>query len=148
VSLFWTDDETGVPCRARLDYLKQLPSGQWVIVDLKSTREYGAEPGAISRDAHNYGRALQAAFYLAGAVATELVPPDAAFMTVTVEKEPPHIVTASQMTDRALEYGHRQFRTALDTWRECTLADRWPGYSDDVISLDLPEWAYRMEPAF
>lgn len=64
VSIFWTDEETGVPCKARLDYLKPR-----AIVDLKSI---GNEIGlpiekACYRAVANYRYHIQAAFYLEAA---------------------------------------------------------------------------------
>src|SRR5262249_30177801 len=71
VSVFWTDDRTGVPCKARFDYLKPR-----AIVDLKSYENVIGLPvrKAIARCVANYRYHIQAAFYLEGAkAARELV---------------------------------------------------------------------------
>jgi hypothetical protein len=63
VSVFWVDDETGVPCKARFDYLKPR-----AIVDLKSFALRDAVPEkAVARAVANYKYHIQASFYLRAA---------------------------------------------------------------------------------
>lgn len=64
VSIFWTDEATGVPCKARLDYLKPR-----LIVDLKTfSNPYGMSiDKAIARAMANYRYHVQAAWYLEAA---------------------------------------------------------------------------------
>ncbi len=61
VSIFWTDKETGIPCKARLDYLKPQ-----AVVDLKTfTNQYGMPiRRAIARQMANYRYHIQARWYL------------------------------------------------------------------------------------
>lgn len=69
VSIFWTDEATGVPCKARLDYLKPR-----LIVDLKTfSNPYGMSiDKAIARAMANYRYHVQAAWYLEAAKVAEL----------------------------------------------------------------------------
>ena len=143
VSAFWTDEETGIRCRARVDYLTQTRSGRDLIVDVKTTTEGGALPWRFSKTANDYRYHLQAAFYLAGAVATGLVQPDAAYLFVIVEKAPPHPVTVARFNDDDLNLGHTLMRRALETYRECSLRGEWPSYSTDIAELSLPAYAYK-----
>ena len=63
VSVFWVDEETGVPCKCRFDYLKPR-----AIVDLKSFEAKGLPlDKAIARAFALYKYNIQAAFYLRGA---------------------------------------------------------------------------------
>ena len=66
VSVFWRDEDSGVPCKARFDYLKPR-----AIVDLKSYENTIGLPvrKAIARCVANYRYHIQAAFYLDGAEA-------------------------------------------------------------------------------
>jgi hypothetical protein len=65
VSVFWTDPETGVPCKCRFDYLKPR-----AIIDLKSFEARGLPlDKAIARAVALYKYNIQAAFYLRGAEA-------------------------------------------------------------------------------
>jgi hypothetical protein len=64
VSIFWNDEETGVPCKARLDYLKPK-----AIVDLKTFSNPFKRPvsRAIDQAFANYRYFIQATHYLTGA---------------------------------------------------------------------------------
>jgi hypothetical protein len=63
VSIFWTDTTTGVPCKARLDYLKPL-----AIVDLKTFDLRDIVPDrAIVRAVASYKYHVQASWYLRAA---------------------------------------------------------------------------------
>ena len=39
--------------------------------------------------------------------------------------------------------GRERCRTAVDTYIECSKADRWPGYSDEPVYVSLPPWVER-----
>lgn len=148
-SLFWVDDESGVWRRAMLDYLPTEPIGdQYIIWDYKTCDS--AAPGAISSSLANYGYAQQGAWYLDGfdAVASDHRCP-AAYLLICQECQPPYLVTVVQPDPDAIMWGRRLNRKALDVYRECRQTDRWPGYSDRVLSVSLPNWAtYQHEAAW
>lgn len=131
-SLYWIDDETGVTCRGRIDWL--LPNA---IVDLKTSLT--AAPSRFSRSLVDYGYALQAAWYSEGfeAVTGERLP----FVHVVVEKEPPHLVAVYQVDADALAYGADRAREARLLYADCESNDEWPGYSTDIELVSLPAWA-------
>jgi hypothetical protein len=134
-SLFWRDPEMGVWCRARPDWLSHR------IVDYKTTTR--ASLRHISQAVANYGYHIQAAHYLAGAIELDLVAPDAEFLFVFQEKTPPYLATVVELDDDAMKVGYEQWRRALEIYRDCTAADRWPTYSSDIELISLPGWAIR-----
>lgn len=131
-SLYWVDDETGVTCRGRIDWLHPR-----AIVDFKTSAN--ASPAKFSRALVDYGYALQAAWYSDGyeAVTGERLP----FIHVVVEKEPPHLVAVYQLDDEALAYGREQGAQARRLFAECESSGEWPGYPSEVVSVSLPAWA-------
>lgn len=135
-SLFWRDPTTGMECRARPDWLTPRR-----IVDYKTT--VSAEPGAISKSVANYGYAVQEVFYRAGAVELDLIEPDAPFLFVFQSKNPPYLVTVVELDDDWRRIGHDKMRRALEIFRDCTEADVWPGYSDDIETISPPTWYVR-----
>jgi hypothetical protein len=137
-SLFWVDDETGVWCRARLDWLPRPRHGRLIVPDYKTC--VSAEPGHIQRAVHNYGYHQQAAFYLDGVQALDLAD-TAAFVFVLQEKVPPYLVTVAQIDETAEQIGRELNRRAIDIYRRCAAADHWPSYSEDVALISLPTWA-------
>ena len=50
------------------------------------------------------------------------------FIFVVVEKEPPHAVAIYECDDQMLETGRRQYREALQRFKECQEKDQWPGF--------------------
>lgn len=136
---YWTDEETGLACRIRPDYMHPASP---LLVDLKTTLD--ASPKGFQRALTTYGYHIQAAFYLDGFEAIEACP-CRDFVFVAVEKTPPYAVAIYRLDDAAVEYGRRQYRRALRTIADCIESGTWPAYSDDVEPITLPEWAYHLE---
>lgn len=135
-TLIWRDQKTGVMCRAKADWLRT--DG---IVDLKTTES--AAPDALSKAAHNYGYAIQAAFYLRGfwAAVPRVSVEVPFFVHVAVEKTAPYLVHVNQLTERAIAWGDRQVAQALEIYRDCMASGEWPGYpTDEITDIDLPAW--------
>lgn len=133
VSILWTDTETGLRCKARLDYVHWDMS---VIVDLKSTKN--AQSNAFARDAFFYGYHQQAAFYRDGLNILKHNEPS--FVIVPFEKEPPYVVACYEWDDISLLVGRKAYRKALDIYAKCIESDIWLGYTD-LNYLSVPKWA-------
>lgn len=137
-ALFWRDSATGVDCRAMLDFT--LHSGR-AIVDLKTTTN--ADPAKLGRHIDNYGYHVQAGWYLDGGAALGVVDPDALFVWVFVEREPPHLITVATLDPADLAYGRERGAIARQRYRDCAEVDVWPGYPDHIITVSLPPWSRR-----
>lgn len=131
----WTDEATGVDCKARLDFIAPL-----YVVDLKSSRHSSVR--MIVRQFADLLYHGQIAMYHDGAIAAGLIPSDAdgpyAIVVQTVE---PYDVVALELSRAALETGRELYRSCLRKYVACQAADWWPGISPDLITLDLPPWA-------
>lgn len=138
-SAFWIDDETGVQCRARFDWLPEKQEGRRLIIpDLKTAAS--AEPGEFSRNAARFHYVMQDRHYRDAAVALDLGR-DPAFLFVVIEKEAPYCVTVGQFDDPAdQQLGDDLNRVARKTFRQCMETDTWPSYTDGIASLSLPAW--------
>lgn len=137
-SMFWTDPETGISLRGRVDKVATLGDGRsHALVDLKST--VSAAPEAFARSVWNYGYHVQRACYVAGWQV--LTGEECEFVLVAAEKEPPYLTAVYTLDDLAVEVGHEQFRRALDTYLRCTESGEWPGYATDITTLPSPRWA-------
>ncbi|HEX7133136.1 MAG TPA: PD-(D/E)XK nuclease-like domain-containing protein, partial [Iamia sp.] len=137
--LVWEDGETGVMRRAMLDWLPhQVPGRRVVIPDYKTCAD--AEPSALEKAMHNHGHHMQGDWYRAGAMALGLVRPDAAFVFICQEKEPPYLVTVYEPHPTAWLVAASKNRWAIDTYKQCTDTNTWPGYTTDVVQLRLPRW--------
>jgi len=136
VSLVWTDEETGLRCKARVDWL-----GEIAAVDLKTTKD--ASPSGFARAVANYRYHVQQSHYLAGCEALGL--PASDFVFVAVEKTEPYPVACYQLSDAAAGTGHRLWRRDLTAFADCKKSGRWPAYSDEIEVLHLPAWALHEE---
>ena len=138
-SLFWTDEETGIPRRCRVDWLPEPGRGRFIVTDYKSCSS--ADPAAIAKAVANYGYHQQDAWYLDGVRA--LLDEDPAFVFVFQEKTEPYLVTVVQLDEDARAAGRARNRQAIERFRDCTEAGIWPGYAEDIIPISLPLWALR-----
>lgn len=135
-SIFWTDEDSGIDCRCRPDYLH--PGG--IIVDLKSTTD--ASPEEFTRSVAKYRYHVQDAFYSEGYYqATGQWP--RGFVFIAVEKTAPYAVACYSLDDDAKAYGHELFRRDLETLLEAEKSQKWTAYSQEIETLSLPAWAYR-----
>ena len=139
-SIFWHEEISGLNLRARLDYRKLTSP---LIVDLKSSAD--VTPRGFATSMHDFRYHTQTVFYLEAAKA--VTGHDHRFVFVAVEKDPPHRVRCYELDrtpDRALTKGYEDFRDGLDRLAECYRTNEWHGAGwDQVLTLDLPNWAYR-----
>lgn len=133
VTIEWADSETGIKCKARIDYLADA------ISDLKTCKD--ASPVTFGRTAWRLAYHTQAAWYQEAvrAATGRLLP----FSFIAAEVEEPHVVQVYNVPEHVLDIGREEFRgllRALAAYRE---RDQWPGYSDDgaALELSLPRWA-------
>ncbi|WP_157961760.1 PD-(D/E)XK nuclease-like domain-containing protein [Acuticoccus kandeliae] len=146
-SMFWPVDvpigggETlRVFLKARPD---SLPMFDATIADLKVPNgAVGANPDEVERKLVSLGYAMQLAFACMGwkALTGESIK-DA--VLISVESEPPHVVTTVPVRDQTLYRAAQQCCGALSTFARCWAAGDWPGYSGDGRTIQYPDWLER-----
>ena len=133
VSLLWTDPETGLRCKARVDWL-----APGFAVDLKTTKD--SSPASFARSIANYRYHVQQAHYRAGLDALGIR--NDAFFFIAVEKAPPYPVGCYCITEAAEQVGFRLRRRGLSAWKSCVESGAWPAWRSPTIeTLPLPGWA-------
>jgi len=141
-TLIWQDAETGVWCRALLDWLRApLPPSRLMVPDYKTCA--CAAPDRVGRVIADRGYHIQLAWYLAGLRALGLGDERSVGLLVMQEKTPPYLVTVVEPDRDAMRLGAIRMREALRLYAKCTAAGRWPGYADDVVIAELPPWETR-----
>lgn len=88
----------------------------------------------------------QLAFYSDGAAYAGLNEPEENYV-VAVEASAPFVVTVFKVTARAIEQGRRLIRLWFEQLAGCEAADHWPGYTQSVTELDLPDADMELEDA-
>ena len=137
-SLYWTDARTGVPLRARLDWLPHSTDQRMIIPDFKTA--LAADLESLAKSIYTYGYHCQADWYKAAVVALGLAE-DPAFVLICQEKTAPYLVTVVEPDAQALAVGRARNAQAIDLYKTCTDTDTWPGYSEEVELVSLPRWA-------
>lgn len=141
-SMFWKDPQTGVICRARMDWLPTPRKGKRLIVaDLKSARSVA--PHDLMKAIHEHGLHQQDDFYRRGCRELGIGDKDTSFVFVFVAKTPPYLVTVVELDWEARRIGKERNDRALKTYKRCMETGVWPGFSEDIEVLSLPTWAER-----
>lgn len=125
-SLVWRDEEFGIWCRLRPDY---MPNNAARIFDYKTAAD--GSPGAFMKDIYNRGYHQQAAWYLDGYEAVTGHRPRE-FWFVVQEKTAPFLLSFFQMDEMSLEIGRTLNRQAKGIFAWCLRNNRWPGYQPEV----------------
>jgi exodeoxyribonuclease VIII len=133
LSVDWTDEATGVLCKARLDaYNEDIGT----VIDIKTTID--ASPQGFARKLYSYGYNRQAAWYLESLKAHN----EAAnhFVFIAVEKEPPYSIGLYRLSDEAIKLSRTENQALLRRYAECLRTDCWPGYTDGVEDISIPTY--------
>lgn len=132
LSVYWNDDETGILCRCRPDWL--APD---CVLDLKTTED--ASPRAFQRSAYSWRYWVQAAFYLDGLAANGI--DGRSFIFAAIEKSEPYACAGYAASEAMLAAGREEYRRLLRQLLMCRLQNKWPGYVSSFELLDLPGYA-------
>ncbi|MGW5430407.1 PD-(D/E)XK nuclease-like domain-containing protein [Streptomyces sp. NPDC004059] len=139
LSIFWTDRETGVRCRVRPDWLKELP-GLALAVDYKTCRD--ANPEAVSRAIRDHSYHQQDALYTDGIWAA-LNPADVRFVFVFQSKTAPHLITVRELAQQDRDIGRARNQRALRLYADCERTGIWPDWTgpvDEIPTISMPSY--------
>lgn len=140
-SIFWTDPATGIRCRVRPDWLKQLP-GLTLVVDYKTCRD--ASPDAVSKAIRDHGYHQQDALYTDGIEAAGLADDGCRFLFVFQSKTAPYLITVRELDTQSRDIGRAKNERALRIYADCVATDTWPdwtGPATEIPTISLPTWA-------
>lgn len=139
VCLFWIDERTGLRCKARMDL--------WIpgvlFTDIKTTSKIGY--GAFSRDAEKRGYHRKMWFYGQGA---KTLDPDGIApegYIIASESDHPFCTAVYRYLPTALDEAEVQMRRTMDLFGVCLASGVYPGYSEEIIDMDIPRYAYAQE---
>lgn len=139
VSAYWIDEETGLLCRCRPDFVHEVGDSGVILVDVKTCGD--ARPSEFTRQIARMRYHVQNAYYSDGyAIASGL--PVLGFLFASVEMEYPYAASAIMLDEDSIEQGRKDYRRALDTYAECLSSGSWPAYGDEVHLTRLPGWAF------
>ena len=130
----WNDAATGLQCKCRPDWLTDDGS---LIIDLKTTED--ASPAGFRKSIAAYRYHVQAAHYLTGVERATGRRPEQ-FIFICVEKKAPFCTAVYAADAQMVEIGSEIAARDLDVLATCKQAGAWPGYSDQIEPISLPNW--------
>lgn len=151
-SMFWQADSVWYRSRPdMLSYRRHPKTGQLMVADYKTARS--SEKFSFTRHAYQLGYHQQAAL-VCDAVKTVgrqvgLLTPDdldPMFVFVVQEKTRPYIPNVIEIASDALMWGRALNQEAVELYKRCRRAGRWPGYSDDIETM--PETPVYLQKAY
>ena len=137
-SFFWTDEETGIPCKCRPDSFGQIKD-KYICVDLKTTND--AETDKFMRDALKFGYDVQAYHYCRGLENAYKKP--FKFIFIAQEKTAPYLVNVLEADDYFMKSGEELTNDLLKKYKKAVETDVWEGYmgkGSGINSLSVPAW--------
>lgn len=133
--IFWIDQITGLPCRAKLD---KLAVAEDLIIDIKTRTD--ASPGGFARAVVNLGYSRQAAWYLDGH--KRLTGADANFIFIAVETKPPFEIGFYELGESEIDRAREQNKRLVDALAFCQFNNAWQSiHETEVVKLSIPKYA-------
>jgi exodeoxyribonuclease VIII len=134
--LTWTDEETGIECKARPDSLAAP-----IVADLKTTATINERLFMATAERLGYWHAQ--AFYRMGAAANGIG--DTRHCLIAVEAKPPHDVAAFWLDDADLYTAECEVRDLLRLVATCRESGEYVGQYPEPVRLTRPGWAQPSE---
>ncbi len=128
-SLFWTDEESGLLCKARPDIV--IEGIETSIIEIKTTTDASKDAWYWKVKGMKYG--IQAIHHLAGMRATRGENPSYAWLVV--ENTPPYAAALYWLRPGVMfEQESAMRREALRAMRQCIDEKNYPSYGEDEIT--------------
>lgn len=141
IAFVWTDAETGLLCKGRLDRFCRWQDYS-LVLDVKTVQD--AREYAFARDVAKFHYHVKASWYLAGLRA--LAPVERRFVWLAIEKEPPYAHCMYEPDEGSLNEGEAVWKRLIAQYAKCKESGVWPGYQSGIHPLALPRWAYSSVP--
>lgn len=141
LSLFWTDEETGLQLKTRPDFLKRKKN---VIVNVKTIVD--GSPSGFVREMTKYDYPLQATIEIAGCLNTGVMDSVDNYFWLVVEKVPPYNATIYEFTEDDQRTVRETLAYTLSKIKRATDENHWPGYTQEasneygILEANLPPW--------
>ena len=138
MSVFWIDEQSGLYCKARPDWLNLDDPRAVVPMDLKTCAD--ESPSGFGRAAARLRYDLQAAHYTAGIEAVLRTKVDR-FVFGAVTNKPPVLAVPYTLTDEIRDQGREERRELIERLAWCQRENEWPAYGAGIQLLDFPAYA-------
>ena len=127
ISCYTTDEKTGLKLRLRPD---SLADSKNTITDIKSCLD--SSYTKFKGDVYSYGYSITAAYY------SDFLNVES-YVFAALEKQAPYQVSLYVLDDEKMEYGRKQYRTALDLMKWSVDNNYWCDYTEFSMLKDCYE---------
>lgn len=141
LSLFWTDQITGLNLKTRPDICKRKNN---VIVNLKTITD--GSPKNFSRELAKFDYPLQACVEISGCIDSGLMEKVDNYFWLVVEKEPPFNATLYEFTKQDIDACMIDYRFILQGISKAFETNDFPGYTDladnkwGILKANIPAY--------
>jgi hypothetical protein len=141
LSLFWTDEETGLKLKTRPDICKRKKN---VIVNLKTIVD--GSPKSFSRELAKFDYPLQACVEISGCLNSGLMQSVDNYFWLVVEKEPPFNATIYEFIESDRRSTFMEYEYLVNIIAKAESENLWPGYSQQadnkhgILQAQIPLW--------
>jgi len=143
-SIFWRDQEFGIWCRSRPDW---IPTRRGYLINWKTAES--SHPDDIQRAIYNLGYFQKCAWELDAVEAVTGERPEK-YCLLVQSKKPPHLIVPWWVHPEDLAWGAVLNRYARGVFAWCSKNNHWPGYTARpneaaraVTDRRMPPWALR-----
>lgn len=139
-SIFFTDPATGIRCRVRPDWVKQV-GGMNLCVDYKTCAD--ANPLAVSRAIRDRAYHQQDPLYIDGIDAAMPADEGTRFIFVFQSKTAPYLITVRELDQQSRDIGRARNDRALRIYADCMATGEWPDWTGPVTeipTISMPTW--------
>jgi len=139
MSGFWTDQETGIACKIRPDFLAKRGELITGLIDIKTCVDSSRE--VFAKSIAKFGYDVQAAYYTDGL--EKLTGRKVGFYFIAIENDAPHATAVYEASLEMIEIGRAKYRAALELLQWCRKEGYYPSYqpAGEIERIDLPRWA-------
>lgn len=141
LSLFWTDEESGLNLKTRPDICKRKKN---VIVNVKTIED--GSPKNFSKELAKFDYPLQAALEIKGCIATKLMPQVDNYFWLVIEKSEPYNATIYEFIESDIRTTTMELEYYLNIIAKAEKEQKWPGYTQQadnkfgILQATLPLW--------
>lgn len=136
--IWWVDEEFGILISAKPDLIFMSEKTN-LCLDIKTVRD--AHPKKFEREIYYENHFITAAIYLDGLSMIYNRTFDT-FVWLAVTKKAPYIVQEYAADQGMIDAGRIEYKKLMSQWLDCYEKNEWPDYSDKVMNITLPEWAW------
>ena len=141
LTLLWTDEESGLKCKARLDRITTY-RGWNTLIDVKTTR--ALDDYSLQKSIAMYHYHIRMCWYLDALQLCFDDKKEIRVFLLWVLNKPPYIGRVTEFEDDGLREGRMQYQRLFKLHADCLAANSWPGYPVGEQPIELPDWAFEL----